>query len=98
MSRKNYVTVAAGQTDAVLGAGARADTISVLTIIPASTSPGAVTIKDGAGAPITVFAGGSNSLSTLHPFSVILGLTSLDGAWSVTTGASVSVIAAGDFT
>lgn len=95
----NYETVAASQSDQVLGAtGAAGDLLESLLVIPASLSPGAVQIKDGSGAAITVFAGGSDSVTTLHPFAVPLGIRSASGAWSVTTGANVSVVASGAFT
>jgi hypothetical protein len=93
-----YETVAASQTAQVLGAtGATGDYISCLLIIPASTSPGAVVLLDGATS-ITVFAGGGSSLTNLVPFVVPLGLRSVSGPWKVTTGASLSVIGTGDFT
>lgn len=96
---REYETVAASQTDQALGAtGAAGDDIDGLLIVPANTSPGAVSIKDGDGSAITVFAGGSSSVSNLVPFPVPLGLRSLDGAWKITTGADVSVIAVGNFT
>jgi hypothetical protein len=95
----DYETVAAGQTAQALGAtGAAGDVLSHLLVIPASTSPGAISIKDGAGSAITVFAGGSSSLTNLVPFIVPLGTKSLAGAWSVTTGANVAVLAVGRFT
>jgi hypothetical protein len=94
-----FETVAASQTDQVIGAtGAVGDYISHLLVIPTSTSPGAVSIKDGAGSAITVFAGGASALSNLVPFPISLGLTSLAGAWKVTTGTGLSVIAVGNFT
>lgn len=94
-----YETVAASQTNQVLGAtGALNDLLVAVMIIPASTSPGAVTIKDGSNAAITVFAGGASSVSNLVPFSVPLNIRSIQGAWQVTTGASVSAIGIGDFT
>lgn len=95
----NYKTVAASQTDQVLGpTGASGDLLTGLLIIPASTSPGAVSIKDDSGSAITVFAGGSNSVLTLHPFYVPIGAISTLGPWKVTTGANVSVIGFGNFT
>lgn len=94
-----YETVAASATNQTIGAtGATGDLLVSLLIIPATTSPGAVTIKDGAGTAITVFAGGASSVGTLHPFSVSLGIKSSSGAWQVSTGANVSAIAAGNFT
>lgn len=93
-----YETVAASQTDQALGAtGATGDLLTGVLIIPATTSPGLVQIQDGAGTAITVFAGGADSVSTLHPFFVPLGIRSGAGAWSITTGANVSAIGVGNF-
>lgn len=98
ISGDGYETVAASQTDQALGAaGATGDYLSHLTIVPATTSPGAVSIKDGGGSAITVFAGGASSTSSLVPFSVALGARSAAGAWKVTTGANVSAVAFGVF-
>ena len=89
-----YETVAPSSTNQPLGStGAAGDLLASLLVIPASTSPGAVQIKDGADSAITVFAGGTDSVSTLHPFAIPLGIRSGAGAWQVTTGANVSVIA-----
>jgi hypothetical protein len=93
-----YEAVAASQTAQALGTvGALGDILTGLLIIPATTSPGAVSIKDGADAAITVFAGGATSVSNLAPIPVPLGITSRTGAWQVTTGANVSVVAVGKF-
>lgn len=93
-----YETVAASQTDQVMGAtGAAGDLLSGLLVIPATTSPGAVSIKDGSGAAITVFTGGASSVSNLVPFYIPLALRAGTN-WKVTTGANVSVIASGNFT
>lgn len=95
-----YETVAAGQTNQVLGTtGAVGDHLSSLLIVPAAANCGAVSIKDGAGSAITVFVGGGTvALPTLAPIPVPIGLLSAAGAWQVTTGSNVSVIASGDFT
>ena len=94
-----YETVAASSTDQTLGAtGATGDYLSGVLIVPATTSPGAVSIKDGAGSAITIFTGGATSVSNLVPFTAPLGIKSAAGAWKVTTGANVSVIASGNFT
>jgi len=96
---REYETVAASQTDQVLGAtGGTGDDLDFLLVVPATTSPGAVSIKDGSGSSITVFTGGSSSVSNLVPFPIPINLRSLAGAWKVTTGANVSVIGVGDFT
>lgn len=97
-SGAEYETVAASQTDQVLGAtGAAGDFLRGLLIIPATTSPGEVSIEDGATNMI-VFAGGASSLTELRPIWIPLGIKSTSGGWEVSTGASVSVLAAGNFT
>lgn len=94
-----YETVAVSQTNQVLGAtGATGDYLSHVLIIPTTTSPGAVSIKDGAGGAITIFNGGASSLVSLAPFSVRIGAKSVAGAWQITTGTNVSAIGFGDFT
>lgn len=93
-----YKTVAASQTDTTLGStGAVGDYLQAILVVPASTSPGAVSIKDGSTS-ITVFAGGASSLTTLVPFPIFLGMRAGNsGGWKVTTGASLSIIATGNF-
>jgi hypothetical protein len=95
-----YQAIVASQSNAALGpgGGAAGDYLSHLTIVPASTSPGAVSIADGGGSTITVFSGGAASLSALVPFTVAIGAKSTGGAWKVTTGALVGVVACGQFT
>lgn len=96
---QEYETVAASAAAQVLGStGAAGDLLIGLLVVPASLSPGAITIKDGADGAITVFAGGANSVGSLVPFTIYLNLRSRTGAWAVTTGQNVSVIASGDFT
>jgi hypothetical protein len=93
-----YETVAASQTAQVLGAtGAAGDFISHILVIPTTVDAGAVALLDGATS-ITVFAGGTASLSNLVPFVIPLGLISVSGAWKITTGAGLSCIGAGNFT
>lgn len=95
----DYETVAASQTTQAMGAtGAVGDLLASVLIIPATTSPGAVQIKDGASTAITIFTGGATSVADLKPFLVPLNLRSAAGAWQITTGASVSAIGIGDFT
>jgi hypothetical protein len=90
--------VAASQTDQILGAtGGTGDLINGVLVIPASTTPGAITLKDGATS-IAVFVGGAGSVSNLVPFFIPLGIRSVGGAWSLTTGTNVSCVAVGDFT
>jgi hypothetical protein len=97
-SASDYETVAASQTAQALGSsGAAGDYLKGLLVIPATTTPGLVTVLDNATS-IPVFVGGASSVSNLVPFFVPLGVVSVSGAWKVTTGANVSVIAVGSFT
>lgn len=95
-----YETVAASATDQSLGAsGATGDYLAGVLIIPATAAAGAVSIKDGAGSAISIFAGGgTTALPTLAPIFVPLGIYSTGGAWKITTGTNVSAIGIGDFT
>lgn len=91
----DFETVAAGQTDQVLGAtGAAGDWLAKLTCAVATAATSAVSIKDGAGSSIPVLAANT----PIGTYTIPLSLISIAGAWSVTTGAGVSVIASGDFT
>lgn len=94
-----YEAVAASQTNQVMGAtGAAGDFLSGILATPATTSPGAISIKDGSNTAIVVFTGGATSVSSLVPFFIPLNLISLSGAWQITTGANVSALGIGDFT
>ncbi len=95
---QEYEKVAASQTDQVLGAtGGTGDLLVAIWVVPATTAPGAITLKDGA-ISIPLFTGGASSVSNLVPFCIGLGIRSVSGAWSLTTGANVSCVATGDFT
>lgn len=92
-----FETVAASQTGQVLGGiGAKGDFLQRLIIVPASVSPGAVALIDGSTS-INILPGGTNSLTELKPIIIDFEMASQSGAWSITTGANVSVIAIGDF-
>ena len=98
VSHTDYETVIASQTAQILGdEGKAGDVLEYLVITPATTSPENVLILDLATS-ITVFAGGAGSVSDLTPIRVKLGMRSVNGAWKVTTGANVSVLAVGRFT
>ena len=97
-----YETVAASATAQALGAtGAAGDYLAGILVVPATTSPGSVTLFDGSTSPdvgITLFTGGASSVSNLVPFFIPLGMISLNGAWKVTNGSNVSCIGIGNFT
>lgn len=93
-----YVTVAASQTKQSLGAaGAVGNLLASLIVVPTTTAAGTVQIFDGSGSAITVFTGGG-TLADLSTQVIPLNIVSTSGAWQVTTGANVSVIATGIFT
>ena len=94
----HFESVAASQTSQMLGAtGAAGDFLARVVIVPASLSPGAVSVSDGATS-VPLLPGGLNSVAVLVPIVVDLGLRAVAGGWRVTTGANVSVLAVGRFT
>jgi len=98
----DYEVVAASQTTQILGPGITATRtpstqfLSHLVIIPETTAAGTVAIKDGSDTAVNVFVAGT--LSNLQTFVIPLRMMNITGAWQVTTGANVHVIAVGRFT
>jgi hypothetical protein len=95
-SLAEYRTIAASATDQALGAaGAKGDYLEGLLCVVATAATAAVSIKDGAGGAIAVFpnspGGGVGS------YYVPVNARSSAGAWKVTTGAGVTVLATGNF-
>lgn len=98
LASQTYETVAASQTAQVMGgSGASGDFISHILVVPANLNPGNILLLDNATS-ITVFTGGTGSVTTLHPFTIAISAVSASGAWKITTGASVSCMAVGNFT
>lgn len=98
-SASEYETVAASQTAQALGAtGAAGDIIRGILVVPAIVACGLVTLLDGSTSIPVFVGGGTTALVDAKPFFIPLGLKSVSGAWKITTGASVSCIAVGDFT
>jgi len=103
-----YNTVAASQTTQALvgsanrptgyftGKGAAGDVLVRLVIQPAATTIGVVTVFDGTTAVLS-YPGSAAVGAALLPFSVEINAKSVTGAWNITTGASVSVVAVGQF-
>lgn len=91
---KKYKFIAASQTNSILetSVGSVGDLLESIIIIPTSASPGAVSIKDGAGTAMQIFAG-----SGANPLVMRLSIKSAVGAWQVTTGTAVTVLATGEF-
>lgn len=91
---ENYETVAASQTDQVLGTtGSIGDFISRLIVTVATAATSTVSIKDGAGSAIPILAANT----PIGVYVVEVGARSASGAWSVTTGAGATVLAVGKF-
>lgn len=92
-----YETVAASQTTQTIGAtGAVGDYLEGVLVVVATAATSQVDIKDGSNTAINIFP--NNPGAGIGSFYIPLGLTSVQGAWQITTGAGVSVIAMGDFT
>ena len=94
---KMYKYVAASSTSFALETTVSAigDEISHILLVPTTTSPGAVTIKDGtSGSSMTVFTGGT---TTINPISLPIRCKSFNGGWTITTGANVIAFVSGQF-
>jgi hypothetical protein len=93
-------TVSTTTTMTGAGSGATGDFLSTVTIVPETLNPGSISIKDGSGTAIVIFAGGTASVLSLVPFTVNLGYTSTVGAWQIVTGSGGNVhgVCGGNFT
>ncbi len=96
-----YAVVPASSTALVLGGGHLGGRVTGVLIIPATTSPGAVSLIDtsGAGTTITVFPGGASSVASLAPIFIPITISTANstGKWECTTGANVSAVVQGLF-
>jgi hypothetical protein len=89
-----YQVVEADSTDALekeVGSGKAGDYLKRIVIIPTGAH-GSVSIVDGATS-IEVSQAGSSE----RPQVLDLGIFSLNGAWSIATGANIRVLAVGKF-
>lgn len=100
LAGSEYEAVPASTADAICGAtGGVGDYIGGVLVTPTTKSPGPVSIKDGSsGTPIPLFAGGADSISTLHPFFIPLGIRCSAAGWRLTTGANLTALPVGNFT
>lgn len=90
---EQYETVAASQTAQVLGTtGSVGDFIGRLIITVGTAATSTVTLLDNATS-IPIMAANT----AIGTYVVELGIRSVSGAWKVTTGAGVTVIAVGTF-
>ena len=97
--RYQYEHVAASQTAAVLGAtGAKGDYLHRLICTVTTAASGNVVIVDGSGTGILTHTVLPASAGTgINVYNIEVNAVSADGAWKVTTGAGVEVMAVGIF-
>jgi methionine-rich copper-binding protein CopC len=95
-----YEHVAAGQTAQVLGTtGAVGDYLHRIVCTVTTGATGNVVVVDGSGAGILTHTVVPASASLVPGvYNVELNVVSANGAWKITTGAGVEVMAVGIFT
>ena len=93
----NYETVAASQTDQVMGAtGATGDRLRRVVCIVVTAATAATSIKDGGGSAISLLP--NSPAGGIGTYIFELGISSTAGPWKITTGAGVTAIGIGTFT
>lgn len=93
----DYETVAASQTDQVLGSTGKAgDILHSLVCVVSTAATAATSIKDGSGSAISVLPNSPGG--GIGTYTIELHAVSTAGAWKVTTGAGVACIGVGWFT
>ena len=93
-SQWEYETVAASQTDQVLGTtGSAGDILHALHCVWTAASAAGVSIKDGTGSSIPVFETKSSATSQ----TVTLDMVSADAGWKITTSTNTTCIGIGRF-
>jgi hypothetical protein len=96
----DYETVAASQSDQILGpVGAVGNVLSRLIITVATAATAAVSIKDGNGSSISILPntpGGGIGVYVVEVNARCVNTTT--PGWKVTTGAGSTVLAVGRFT
>ena len=97
--RYQYEHVAASQSAQVLGAtGAKGDYLHRLICTVTTSATGNVVIVDGSGTGILTHTVLPALAGTgVNVYNVELNAVSQDGAWKITTGAGVEVMAVGIF-
>lgn len=92
-----YETVAAGQTAQALGTnGAKGDYLARLVCTVGTAATAQVQIKDGGDTAYTILPNSPGG--GIGTYTIEIGACSATGAWQVTTGAGVTVLAVGMFT
>jgi hypothetical protein len=97
--RYAYEHVAASQTAQVLGTtGAKGDYLHRIVCTVTTAATGNVVIVDGSGTGILTHTVLPASAGTgINVYNIELNAVSQDGAWKITTGAGVEVMAVGIF-
>lgn len=95
----DYETVAASQTDQILGpAGRLGDVLSRLVITVGTAATAAVSIKDGDGSAIPILANSPGGGIGVYVVELnIRAVRATTPGWKVTTGAGSTVLAIGRF-
>lgn len=90
-----YETIAASQTDQVLGStGAAGDLLHAVVCVMTAASVGVVSIKDGTGSAINLIAA---QAAAIQIFTPPLDLVSADAGWKITTGTNTTCLGIGRF-
>lgn len=91
----SYEHVATSQTDQVCGAvGGAGDFLARVVVTVFTSATGTCAIQDGNDTAHTIVPANT----PIGVYVVELGIRSVIGAWSITTGAGAEAIAIGDFT
>jgi hypothetical protein len=94
--RYQYEHVAAGQTAQVLGTnGATGDYLHRLVCTVTTALTGNVVILDGSGFTHTILPASAGT--GINSYDIEINAVSRNGAWKITTGAGVEVLAIGIF-
>ena len=90
-----YETVAANQTDQVLGGnGAAGDYLGrVIVQVTTAGATGIASIKDGSGSSIPLVP----ASTPIGVYVIEIGARSTGGAWKLSTGAAATALAIGSF-
>lgn len=92
-----YETVAAGQTTQALGGtGAKGDYLNYVICTVGTAATAQVQIKDGSGTAYTILPNSPGG--GIGVYVIPIKACSQVGAWQITTGAGVTVLASGMFT
>lgn len=93
-----YETVAASQTDQVLGAsGAQGDLLERVIVTVATSATGTCSIKDASGGSAIPLTAANTPIGVYVVELGIRAQTAANGGWRVTTGAGATAVAVGKF-